>query len=118
MTTGTVKFYNAQKGFGFIEPDDGGKDVFVHATALERAGIADLSRARRSRSTPSKTAAAARPRSARSRPRSPHEDKSGLGKIRAASFGERLIGFRAGDSLVYVAGGGASLCIRLGSSRG
>jgi CspA family cold shock protein len=42
MTTGTVKFYNAQKGFGFIEPEDGGKDVFVHATALERAGITGL----------------------------------------------------------------------------
>jgi CspA family cold shock protein len=42
MTAGTVKFYNVQKGFGFIEPEDGGKDVFVHATALERAGIAYL----------------------------------------------------------------------------
>jgi CspA family cold shock protein len=42
MMTGTVKFYNAQKGFGFIQPDDGGKDVFVHATALERAGISGL----------------------------------------------------------------------------
>jgi CspA family cold shock protein len=39
MTTGTVKFYNGSKGYGFIQPDDGGKDVFVHATALERAGI-------------------------------------------------------------------------------
>jgi len=42
MTTGTVKFYNGQKGYGFIQPDGGGKDVFVHATALERAGIVDL----------------------------------------------------------------------------
>jgi CspA family cold shock protein len=43
MTQGTVKFYNGQKGFGFIAPDDGGKDVFVHATALERSGIRGLS---------------------------------------------------------------------------
>ena len=42
MTTGTVKFYNTQKGFGFIQPDNGEKDVFVHATALERAGMRDL----------------------------------------------------------------------------
>jgi cold shock protein len=42
MTTGTVKFYNGNKGYGFIAPDDGGKDVFVHATALERAGIQSL----------------------------------------------------------------------------
>jgi CspA family cold shock protein len=42
MKTGTVKFYNAQKGFGFIQPDDGGKDVFVHATALEAAGMRGL----------------------------------------------------------------------------
>ena len=42
MNTGTVKWYNAQKGYGFIQPDNGGKDVFVHATALERAGMRDL----------------------------------------------------------------------------
>jgi CspA family cold shock protein len=42
MITGTVKFYNDQKGFGFIQPDDGSKDVFVHATALERAGMRGL----------------------------------------------------------------------------
>jgi CspA family cold shock protein len=42
MNTGTVKFYNSQKGFGFIQPDDGSKDVFVHATALERAGMQGL----------------------------------------------------------------------------
>ena len=43
MDKGTVKFYNAQKGFGFITPDNGGNDVFVHATALERAGMHSLS---------------------------------------------------------------------------
>jgi CspA family cold shock protein len=42
MTTGIVKFYNTHKGFGFIQPSDGSKDVFVHATALERAGMGDL----------------------------------------------------------------------------
>jgi CspA family cold shock protein len=42
MINGTVKFYNGQKGFGFIQPDGGGKDVFVHATALERAGMNGL----------------------------------------------------------------------------
>jgi len=42
MTNGTVKFYNGQKGFGFIQPDDGGRDVYVHATVLERAGIVTL----------------------------------------------------------------------------
>jgi len=42
MASGTVKFFNASKGFGFIAPNDGGADVFVHATALERAGIRNL----------------------------------------------------------------------------
>jgi CspA family cold shock protein len=42
MESGTVKFYNEQKGYGFIQPDNGGKDVFVHATALERAGMNSL----------------------------------------------------------------------------
>ena len=42
MKKGTVKFYNAQKGFGFIQPEDGTANVFVHATALERAGMRGL----------------------------------------------------------------------------
>ena len=42
LNTGTVKFYNDDKGFGFIQPDNGSKDVFVHATALERAGMRGL----------------------------------------------------------------------------
>lgn len=42
MISGTVKFYNSTKGFGFITPDQGGKDAFVHVSALERAGISGL----------------------------------------------------------------------------
>ena len=45
--TGTVKFYNSQKGYGFIKPDDGGNDVFVHVTAVERSSIGDLVEAMR-----------------------------------------------------------------------
>ena len=44
---GTVKWYNANKGFGFIAPDQGGKDIFVHASALERAGIMGLAEGQR-----------------------------------------------------------------------
>jgi CspA family cold shock protein len=39
MTQGTVKFFNDQRGFGFIQPDDGGKDIFVHISVVERAGM-------------------------------------------------------------------------------
>jgi len=42
MANGTVKWYNATKGYGFIEPEDGGKDAFIHISALERSGIATL----------------------------------------------------------------------------
>ena len=42
MPVGTVKFFNTQKGYGFIQPDDGSKDVFVHITAVERAGMRSL----------------------------------------------------------------------------
>jgi len=42
MATGTVKWFNEQKGYGFIQPDQGGKDVFVHISAVERSGMRDL----------------------------------------------------------------------------
>jgi CspA family cold shock protein len=42
MSTGTVKWFNAKKGYGFIQPDDGSKDVFVHISAVERSGIGNL----------------------------------------------------------------------------
>jgi len=42
MATGTVKWFNGQKGYGFIQPDDGGKDVFVHISAVQRSGLTAL----------------------------------------------------------------------------
>lgn len=47
MTVGTVKFFNTSKGFGFIAPEGGGKDVFVHITALEQAGMRSLNEGQR-----------------------------------------------------------------------
>ncbi|MCG6871352.1 MAG: cold-shock protein [Gammaproteobacteria bacterium] len=47
MATGTVKFFNATKGFGFIEPEGGGSDVFVHISAVERAGLGTLNEGQR-----------------------------------------------------------------------
>ena len=69
--SGTVKFYNSQKGFGFIKPDDGGKDVFVHVTAVERAGIGNLDEggcASLSRPSPTSTARVPRPSICRAPP--------------------------------------------------
>ena len=47
MTTGTVKWFNSAKGFGFIEPEDGSKDAFVHISAVERAGLTGLTEGQR-----------------------------------------------------------------------
>ena len=47
MATGSVKWFNAQKGFGFIQPENGGKDVFVHITALQAAGLRELNEGQR-----------------------------------------------------------------------
>ena len=61
MATGTVKWFNATKGFGFIQPDAGGADVFVHISAVERAGMRDLNEGRRSPMRSLLTSAAANP---------------------------------------------------------
>lgn len=47
MATGTVKWFNAQKGYGFIQPEDGSKDVFVHISAVERSGMGNLQEGQR-----------------------------------------------------------------------
>ena len=47
MPTGTVKWFNAHKGYGFIQPDNGGKEVFIHLSAVERAGLRDLQEGQR-----------------------------------------------------------------------
>jgi len=62
MSSGTVKWFNAQKGYGFIQPDDGSKDVFVHITAVTQAGLRDLKEGQKvsfdiERRQPGKTAA-------------------------------------------------------------
>jgi len=69
MATGTVKWFNSQKGFGFIQPDAGGNDVFVHISAVERAGLGTLREGRRSPTNSSATPRTARCPPANSRPR-------------------------------------------------
>ena len=61
MATGTVKWFNATKGFGFIQPDDGGTDVFVHISAVERAGLSSLNEGQKISLKRRSTACAARP---------------------------------------------------------
>lgn len=61
MNTGTVKWFNGQKGFGFIQPDQGSQDVFVHISAVERAGMSGLDEGQRCPSTSLLTAGPASP---------------------------------------------------------
>jgi len=67
MATGTVKWFNSTKGFGFIQPDNGGEDAFVHISAVERAGMREIVDARRSPTISSATTSPARCRHATSR---------------------------------------------------
>ncbi len=60
MATGTVKWFNATKGFGFIQPDDGGQDIFVHISAVERAGLSSLNEGQKVSFEAKPTACAAR----------------------------------------------------------
>ena len=62
MATGTVKWFNATKGFGFIQPDAGGVDVFVHISAVERAGLSGLNEGQKIATTSSPISAPANPR--------------------------------------------------------
>ena len=61
MPTGTVKWFNPAKGYGFIEPEDGGKDAFVHVSAVERAGLNTLQEGQKVSSSFSPAATASRP---------------------------------------------------------
>ena len=61
MATGTVKWFNADKGYGFITPDEGGKDLFVHFSAIQGSGYRRLPRAPRSSTKPSRVTRALRP---------------------------------------------------------
>ena len=94
MDTGTVKWYNETKGYGFIQPDNGGKDVFVHATALERAGMRGLAKVRRSPTSCRPTSAPARPPPSTCRPRKP--DRRGRGAAPFSAAAVRPNGFFVG----------------------